>query len=131
MKGEYQLTYSYRGDSEIKDQNKLQEILANLMQLENVGVFLGSGASVAAGGLIMSGVWNDFVTKSRPSAEWLRDEAFVSVDSNSSDKEGTTKKIKPPRSIEQLVSTIAISVEGWSRELTAAYTLKKKIRCTI
>jgi hypothetical protein len=61
---------AHRGGSLLK----LEEVkahLANLLQLENVAVLLGAGASVGAGGLVVKALWNVFVDTYKASAQNL------------------------------------------------------------
>ena len=63
-----------RGATPLKDELELQALLATLLRLENVGLLLGAGASVAAGGKTMAGLWYDFVDTSVEQAQWLADQ---------------------------------------------------------
>lgn len=58
----------------------LRAHLAALLRLENLGVLLGSGASIGAlGGKTIAGLWSDFETKYGSSKKWLEDNGFLSA----------------------------------------------------
>ncbi|MFZ0523543.1 MAG: hypothetical protein WAL95_21125 [Candidatus Acidiferrales bacterium] len=60
-----------KGMTALKDEIKLQSHLAALLRLENVGLFLGAGASGPAGGRTVKQIWGDFLRESKPSADWF------------------------------------------------------------
>ncbi|MBA3598674.1 MAG: SIR2 family protein [Methylibium sp.] len=66
-----------RGATLLKDAVELQAHLATLLRLENVGLLLGAGASVAAGGKTMWSLWTDFVDTAPDEAQWMVDRGFV------------------------------------------------------
>ena len=55
-------TVAYRGGRLISDCDATAH-LASILRLENIGVLLGAGASVGAGGMTMTDVWTNFVTE--------------------------------------------------------------------
>lgn len=83
----------------------LQAHLAALLRLENVGVLLGSGASMGRGlgGMTMSKLWEYFVGNYDTSYKWLVDEKFV-------DSEAITPNV------EELIDTLEIARSEWSRQ---------------
>ncbi|MCW5726231.1 SIR2 family protein [Parvibaculum sp.] len=59
---------------------KVEELpghLALALRLENVGVFLGAGASVPAGGKTMKAIWSELLAGSPATVKWLRDGNFL------------------------------------------------------
>lgn len=66
-----------RGATPLKDSIELQAHLATLLRLESVGILLGAGASVAAGGKTMWNLWDDFVESSPDEAQWMVENRFV------------------------------------------------------
>ncbi len=66
-----------RGATPLKDPIELRAHLATLLRLENVGILLGAGASVAAGGKTMWHLWDDFVDTSPDEAQWMVDNGFI------------------------------------------------------
>ena len=46
-------------------------LLALGLRLDNVGIFLGAGASCAAGGMTMQQIWPKFVAASPDTVKWL------------------------------------------------------------
>ncbi|KRH78464.1 hypothetical protein FERRO_14510 [Ferrovum sp. JA12] len=51
---------AYRGGKEITDIKELKAHIASAARLENVGVFLGSGCSLSAGGKMVKAIWESF-----------------------------------------------------------------------
>lgn len=59
---------------------KMEELpghLALALRLENVGVFLGAGASVPAGGKTMKALWSELLTGAAATVDWLRTNNFL------------------------------------------------------
>lgn len=99
-----------RGATPLVDEIELRAHLAALLRLENVGIFLGAGASVSAGGKTMWSLWNGFVEQGLEAATWLKDERFVE---ESALAEGNARI---PPNVEQLVDTLEIALSEWSRQ---------------
>jgi hypothetical protein len=55
----------------------LVALLALGLRLDNVGVFLGSGASCDAGGKMMKDIWSAFTSSDPKAIEWLREASFL------------------------------------------------------
>lgn len=102
------MTIAVRGNTTITDQNVLRAHLANVLRLENIGLLIGAGASVAAGGKIVKQVWRDFVQADGSSAEWLRDNNFVTEDDISEEDPSVPN-------IELLADRLAIAIAEWVR----------------
>jgi len=102
------MTVAFRGGTRITDTVALRAHLANLLRLENVGILLGAGASVSAGGRTVKQIWNEFVEADRDSAEWLRDQNFVT-------DEDIDRNSQTPPNIEHLVDRLAIGIAEWIR----------------
>lgn len=56
--------------------------LGQATRLEHIGVLLGAGASVNAGGSLVSDIWNTFRNDFSESAEWLTERGLVSLHSS-------------------------------------------------
>jgi SIR2-like domain len=68
--------FARRGNQWLDDR-ALRAHLAALLRLENIGVFLGAGASVQLGGRLISQLWNDFMTTYTDDYIWLLDQQFI------------------------------------------------------
>ena len=99
-----------RGATAVTDEIDLQAHLATLLRLENVGLLLGAGASVPAGGKTMWDLWDDFVTASPDAATWMRDHGFVSADSLAE------PDIRQVPNVEHLSDTLEIALVEWRRQ---------------
>lgn len=99
-----------RGATPIADEIELQAHLAALLRLENVGLLLGAGASVAAGGKTMAGLWNDFVAKTPNAAEWLLETKFIS---QAALADGEARQIP---NVEQLGDDLEVALAEWRRQ---------------
>ncbi len=53
--------------------------LASLLRLENVGIFLGSGASVVAGGKTIKDVWQESKNNNENSVAYLQEKRFLKL----------------------------------------------------
>jgi hypothetical protein len=100
-----------RGATPLKDELELQALLATLLRLENVGLLLGAGASVAAGGKTMAKLWDDFVDTSAEQAQWLVDQGFVSP--AAIDPEPL---FRDAPNVEELGDTLEIARAEWGRQ---------------
>ncbi len=99
---------AYRGGTAITDEVALRAHLAMLLRLENVGVLLGAGASVGAGGKTVKQLWRSFVDEFDESASWLLEESFVSEQDVDADNTSTPN-------VEQLADKLAIASAEWHR----------------
>ena len=99
-----------RGATPVADETELRAHLASLLRLENVGILLGAGASVAAGGKTMWGLWNDFVEQDQDAANWLKDERFVEESALAAGD------ARIPPNVEELVDTLEIALSEWNRQ---------------
>ena len=68
------------GGTALADETELEAHLASLLRLENIGLLLGAGASVAAGGLTMIALWTRFVTECPEDATWMVEHGFIRED---------------------------------------------------
>jgi len=89
---------AYRGCQKMTKEESEAHV-ASLLCLENIGVFLGSGASCELGGKTVKRIWRDFKKEYSESFEWLQNEKFVS----------------DPVNIEVLLDTIEIALKEWTR----------------
>lgn len=99
-----------RGATPIKDEIELQAHLATLLRLENVGLFLGAGASVPAGGKTMWDLWIDFIDTIRTAAEWLVANNFIKENAILCDED----LIVP--NVELLGDSLEIALAEWRRQ---------------
>jgi hypothetical protein len=98
--------------------DELKAHLATLLRLENVGVLLGAGASVTAGGHTVQFLWSQFVQAYPGSAQTLLQWNFVGAsDVNADPAQRTTPNI------ERLGDTLEIASLEWRRMGTAAAQL--------
>lgn len=100
-----------RGATPLKDEVELRAHLATLLRLENVGLLLGAGASVAAGGKTMWSLWEDFLAVSPVQAQWLCDKGFVSADAVDADP---LNRVAP--NVERLGDSLEIALAEWARQ---------------
>lgn len=100
-----------RGATALADETELEAHLASLLRLENIGLLLGAGASVAAGGLTMLALWTSFVTTCPEDAAWMVEHGFIS-------KEATNlpKPITP--NFEHLIDSLEIALSDWDRQMS-------------
>ena len=108
---------AYRGSEKIQGKD-LKAHIANLFQLENIGVLLGAGASKFAGGKIMAELWREFVNQQNSSAEFLEFHGFI-----------TNEQLKLPRkeseeechghypNIEHLIDDLSVTIADSEREI--------------
>lgn len=99
-----------RGGTALVDETELEAHLASLLRLENIGLLLGAGASVAAGGLTMIALWTRFVTESPEDAAWMVEHGFISV-------EATVLPTPATPSFEHLIDSLEIALSDWSRQM--------------
>lgn len=104
---------AFRGTTKLTE-NMFRAHLASILRLENIGVLLGAGASVGAGGKTMAELWEHFKTQSANEEKWLRAEGYFGNKSNSEDTEVSCHSSGPPN-VEALLDTLAISISEWKR----------------
>ena len=88
---------AYRGGKQLSEE-EFRSHMALVTRLENVGVFLGAGASKKAGGYLMSDVWETFANDHSQSKGWLEGRDFA---------EGN---------VETLLDQLSIAAEEWNRQ---------------
>ena len=116
------MLFAIRGDSKFEGE-EFRSHLADLTQLESVGVFLGAGASVSAGGMLMDGLWKDFLNNSPDSADWLVKEGYIFDDQIQALKQDSKVKppsLKPPQ-IEKVLDYISASIFIGERDMGVYY----------
>ena len=102
-----------RGDETIS-QKDLKAHLAALLRLENVGIFLGSGASVRPGGKTVAQIWVNFLTDFPDSANNFVAAGFIEADDAVSEKfEADPPRVVP--NIEALLDALEIAKIDWER----------------
>lgn len=90
-----------RGGNKISRDDLLAHI-ATLLRLENVGVFLGSGASCGRiGGRTVTSVWKLFRENYPQSQRWLLEKSFLKKD------------VRP--NLEKLLDSLEIAFQEWAR----------------
>lgn len=99
-----------RGATPVTDEIDLQAHLAALLRLENIGLLLGAGASVPAGGKTMWDLWDDFVTMSPAAAAWLREQGFVHAEALAA------PNVRQVPNVEHLNDTLEIALVEWRRQ---------------
>ncbi len=99
-----------RGGTALADETELEAHLASLLRLENIGLLLGAGASVAAGGLTMIALWTRFVTECPIDAAWMVEHGFIREDA-------TTLPSPVTPNFEQLFDSLEIAVSDWTRQM--------------
>lgn len=104
---------AFRGTTKLTE-NTLRAHLASILRLENIGVLLGAGASVGAGGKTMVELWEHFKKESADEEKWLKAEGYLKIGSNSKGAEASSQSFESPN-IETLLDTLAISISEWKR----------------
>ena len=99
-----------RGGTALSDETELEAYLASLLRLENVGLLLGAGASVAAGGLTMIALWTDFVRTSPAEAAWMVEHGFIAENATSLPRPTTPN-------FEGLIDSLEIALSDWTRQM--------------
>lgn len=97
-----------RGGVVINDSQQVKAHLASLLRLENVGMFLGAGASKAAGGQFVNQLWHSLLTNHIQDAPFLQENHFV--DLRSIDVNATSTP-----NIAELADIIEIAEREWQR----------------
>lgn len=99
-----------RGGTALADEIELESHLASLLRLENIGLLLGAGASVAAGGLTMIALWNKFVTECQEEAAWMVEHGFILEEAS---------RLREPvaPNFEHLIDSLEIALFDWTRQM--------------
>jgi hypothetical protein len=114
-----------RGAAPIADEIELKALLASLLRLENVGLLLGAGASVAAGGKTMIGLWNDFVGQSPDAAKWLCENKFIP------EAAIVEEAARQAPNVEQLGDDLEIALAEWRRQGDGAVVDIESVRADL
>lgn len=96
-----------RGDEKITPDD-LKAHIASLLRLENVGVFLGAGASVGVGGKTIKSIWKDFINNYAHEATTLSDNGYVTIDDTDT-FDWNLDPTKQPPNIEVLLDSLEIA----------------------
>ncbi|WP_417803666.1 SIR2 family anti-phage-associated protein [Thalassospira lucentensis] len=104
---------AFRGGAQVSDETEVKAYLASVLRLENVGLLLGAGASVGAGGRTVAQLWEQFVANRAADAEWLNEHQFVADDEIAFDAENDTHP-EPPN-VEKMLDTLAVAIAEWER----------------
>ena len=95
-----------------------QAHLACLLRLDNIGVLLGSGASMGTlGGMTMAELWEHFRTTYGESATWLQDSGFM--------QEGNAPNV------EKLADAIEVALLEWQRAKNAGLSKLEEARADL
>jgi hypothetical protein len=114
-----------RGATPVSDVVELQAHLAALLRLENIGLLLGAGASVSAGGKTMAGLWDDFLATTRDAAEWLFEQNFIPKEALA---DGENRQIP---NVEHLADLIEIALAEWRRQEDDAVVNLESVRADL
>ncbi|WP_434674463.1 SIR2 family anti-phage-associated protein [Pseudomonas sp. R1-15] len=108
---EVRMTFTaIRGGTDLADETELEAHLASLLRLENIGLLLGAGASVAAGGLTMIALWTRFVTECPEDAAWMVEHGFIRGDATTLPRPATPN-------FEHLIDSLEIALSDWTRQM--------------
>ena len=113
---------TYRGGTQLTDETALRAHLANLLRLENVGLLLGAGASVSAGGRTIKQLWNDFVQDAPADSQWLVDERFIDASAIAAGD----ARVFP--NVETLVDQLEVALREWLRTTDAKLARGQAVR---
>lgn len=116
---------AYRGVTQLIDDIELKGHLASLLRLENTGILLGAGASVAAGGKTMNSLWDDFLSQDLAAASWLQDKGFI----NAVALAEPATRVAP--NVEELTDVLEIALREWSRQGHAEVAELSKARASL
>ena len=97
--------FAFRGSRSLSE-DEFKAHLALAIRLENVGTFLGAGASVCAGGKTLQSVWDSFVNKYPDSVTWLVMQKFID---EAAGEAGSTVNI------EELIDKLDLADIEWKR----------------
>lgn len=111
-----------RGATVLNDVIELQAHLASILRLENIGLLLGAGASVSAGGKTMNGLWEDFLAASLPAAKWLVTHKFIPEEALLDDEN------RHIPNLEKLADVIEIALAEWHRQENMGLEELKSVR---
>lgn len=101
----------------------LKAHLAALLRVENVGVLLGAGASIGAGGKSMKDIWMDFIRTCPSSATNLANHGFIHSDQKDADYLDTGIADVP--NVEQLLDSLEIARIDWLRRKPQSRNLRQ------
>lgn len=99
-----------RGGTALADEIELEAHLASLLRLENIGLLLGAGASVAAGGLTMIALWTRFVAECPLEAAWMVEHGFIREEAAALPRPTTPN-------FEHLIDSVEIALCDWTRQM--------------
>lgn len=141
---------AHRGGVSLSDETELRVLLASLLRLENVGVLLGAGASVSAGGSTMKQLWSDFLWSWPGHADWLLSQGLITANQRTPalarptfllplppvapPLSGTPPPPPPPPStpnIEELADRLEIAILEWNRQLNPLAAPAKQARAAM
>ena len=114
-----------RGATSLTDVIELQAHLASLLRLENVGLLLGAGASVSAGGKTMKDLWGDFVATASTAAQWLIDAKFIDA---AAVADGDARQAP---NVEELGDALEIALVEWRRQADGAVVDLERVRSAL
>ncbi len=106
-------------------EDDLRAHIASALRLENIGLLLGAGTSVAAGGQTIKQIWLSFITKAKLEAQVMADGDFV--DSEDLKRTNFTSQVsqRSAPNIEKLLDKLEIAILDWERRKPTAHNLKK------
>jgi len=104
------------------NEQELKAHLAALLRLENIGVFLGNGASTVAGSKLFGKIWEDFVQNYPGEYSWLQEQNFLpGMESSGNDSNSYVN-------VEDLLDNIEIALKEWQRARNPELDNLKRVR---
>lgn len=138
---------AHRGGVSLGDEIEQRVLLASLLRLENIGVLLGAGASVSAGGSTMKQLWSDFLWSWPGHADWLLNQGLITANERTPALTrptflGPLPPVVPPLSgtpppppstpnIEELADRLEIAILEWDRQLNTLAAPAKQARAAM
>lgn len=113
-----------RGGEQLSEDD-LRAHLASALRLEHIGLLLGAGTSVAAGGQTIKQLWIDFIADANDAARVFVNEGFIDSEDVVS---GNFIREDNPRvipNVEQLLDNLEIALIDWERRKSTSRNLKK------
>ncbi len=113
--------YLAKRGSRFLNEEELKAHLAALLRLENIGIFLGNGASKVAGSKFFKEIWNSFRENYEEEYEWLKIKKFFIEEYPEDDGNSNVN-------VEDLLDNIEIALKEWQRAENPELAYLKKAR---
>jgi len=98
--------FALRGGRHLNE-GELKSHLLLASRLENIGVFLGAGASRSSGGMLVTEVWKHFRGTNPDSLNWLLSERFIAA--------AEAEKTESSVNLEKLLDILGTTEREWQR----------------